>query len=70
MSIVETNAAIVFAKTFTLTLCLPKKFHAICTVGVQWTPDFKKAFGRKHLTQINKLTLKTVKNEQFKHKNK
>ena len=27
-----------------LTLCLPKKFHANCTIGVQWTTDFKKKY--------------------------
>ena len=52
----------------TLTLCLPKKFHANCTIGVQLTPDFKKVLGHKDLTQINKLTSKTVKNEQLNTK--
>ena len=33
-----------------VTLCLPKKFHANCIIGVQWTPDFKIVFGHKHLT--------------------
>ena len=51
-----------------LTLCLPKKFHANCNIGVRWNPDFKKVFGRKDLTQINKLTLKTVINEQLNTK--
>ena len=46
-----------------LTLCQPKKFHANCTIGVQWTPDFKKVSGYKNLSQINKLTLKPVINE-------
>ena len=64
---------------FRLTLSLPKKFHANCAIGVQWTPDFKRAFGRKHLTQINKLTVKTVKtnnlntktnNKRYKKQNK
>ena len=32
-------------------------------------PKLKKTFGHEHLAQINKLTLKTVKNEQFTHKN-
>ena len=54
----------------TLTLCLPKNFHASCTIGVQWTPDFKKVFDHKNLTQINKLKLKTAINEQFKDKNR
>ena len=54
----------------TLTLCLPKKSHANCTIGVQWTQDFKKVFAHKDLTQINKLTLKTVINEQLNSKKK
>ena len=36
--------------------------------GVQWTPDFKKVFALKDLTQINKLTLKTVISEQLNSK--
>ena len=53
-----------------LNLCLPKKFHASCTIGVQWNPDFKKSCGYKDLTQINKVALKLVINEQLKLKNK
>ena len=48
-----------------LTLYIPKKFHSNCTIGVQWTPDFKKAFSRKRLLQINQLTLKTAKKQTF-----
>ena len=42
--------------------------NPIAYIGVQWTPDFKKVFGHKDLTQINKLTLKTVINEQLNTK--
>ena len=51
-----------------LTLCLPKKFHANCTIGVRWTPNFKKGCGHKNLAQINNLTLKSVINEQLNTK--
>ena len=33
-------------------------------------PSLQKTYEPKHLTQSIKITLRTVKNEQFKHKNK
>ena len=33
-------------------------------------PSHQKTYEPKHLTQSIKVTLRTVKNEQFKHKNK
>ena len=33
-------------------------------------PSLRKTYEPKHLTQSIKVTLRTVKNEQFKHKNK
>ena len=35
---------------------------------MQWTPDFKKAFGPKHFTKINKLTLKMQKKNNLNTK--